>query len=315
MALTKAEQKAEKRSWWYWQERQAAAQAKLTAKNVAETQKQIKRYYKRTMENVIGQFEATYNKVLLSIEDGKEPTPADLYKLDTYWKMQAQIKDELTKLGDKQAKLLSENFVNEWYEIYEAIAYKDDLFFAEIDKSAVEQMINQIWCADGKSWSSRIWKNTELLQQELNDNLIDCLLTGKKTTELKNLLQERFSVSYSRADSIVRTEMAHIQTQAAQKRYEDAGITEVEVWADKDERRCDVCGKLHQKRYPIGAKMPIPAHPRCRCTIIPVIEDAEDKTYQNTCDDCGSVFVTYNQATKVCSNCKSKRWKTYNRIK
>lgn len=272
MALTKAEQKAEKRSWWYWQERQAAAQAKLTAKNVAETQKQMKRYYKRTMDNVIGQFEATYNKVLLSIEDGKEPTPADLYKLDTYWKMQAQIKDELTKLGDKQAKLLSENFVNEWYEIYEAIAYKDDLFFAEIDKSAVEQMINQIWCADGKSWSSRIWKNTELLQQELNDNLIDCLLTGKKTTELKNLLQERFSVSYSRADSIVRTEMAHIQTQAAQKRYEDAGITEVEVWADKDERRCDVCGKLHQKRFPIGAKMPIPAHPRCRCTIIPVVE-------------------------------------------
>ena len=80
-------------------------------------------------------------------------------------------------------------------------------------------MINQIWCADGKSWSNRVWKNTDKLQQALNDNLIHCVLTGKKTTELKNILQNDFNVSYHRADSIVRTEMAHIQTQAAQKRY------------------------------------------------------------------------------------------------
>ncbi len=91
----------------------------------------------------------------------------------------------------------------------------------------------------------------------------------------KKLLQERFNVSYNRADSIVRTEMAHIQTQAAKQRYADAGLEEVEVWADKDERRCDVCGKLHQKRFPIGANMPIPAHPRCRWCILPVVEDSE----------------------------------------
>ena len=230
------------------------------------------------MENVIGQFEETYNKVLLRIEDGKNPTPADLYKLDTYWKMQAQLRDELTKLGDKQAKLYSQKFMEEWQQIYEATALKDDLYFSEVSKETAEQMINQVWCADGKSWSNRIWNNTDLLQQELNDNLIDCLITGKKPSELKKKLQERFSVSYSRADSVVRTEMAHIQTQAARKRYEDSGITEVEVWADKDERQCDVCGKLHQKRFPIHGAMPIPAHPRCRCTIIPVVETEEQDT-------------------------------------
>jgi SPP1 gp7 family putative phage head morphogenesis protein len=66
--------------------------------------------------------------------------------------------------------------------------------------------------------------------------------------------------------------MAHIQTQAAQKRYEDYGLKEVQVWADEDERRCEICGELHQKKYPIGAVMPIPAHPRCRCCIIPVVD-------------------------------------------
>lgn len=132
-------------------------------------------------------------------------------------------------------------------------------------------MINQIWCADGKSWSSRIWTNTDKLQQALNDNLIECVVGGKKTTQLKEMLQKDFNVSYNRADSIVRTEMAHIQTQAAQQRYKDSGIQQVEIWADKDERRCDVCGKLHKTKYPVNGAIPLPAHPRCRCCIIPVI--------------------------------------------
>ena len=50
-------------------------------------------------------------------------------------------------------------------------------------------MINQIWVADAKSWSQRIWDNTEKLVETLNENLIYCVATGKKTTELKNLLE------------------------------------------------------------------------------------------------------------------------------
>lgn len=256
----------------YWAQRQATTQAKLTEKNVKQTEAQLMKYYQRAMRNVIGQFEATYNKLLLTTKDGKEPTPADLYKLDTYWQMQGQLKRELEKLGDKQAAIFSKNFMKQYAEIYKAIAIKDDLFFGEIDREAAMQLINQIWCADGKSWSSRIWTNTEKLREALNENLLDCVITGKKPSELKKLLQNEFGVSYRRADSIVRTEMAHIQTQAAQKRYVDAGVTEVEVWADKDERRCDVCGKLHQKRFPVNGPMPIPAHPRCRCCVIPVVE-------------------------------------------
>lgn len=256
----------------YWAERQAKTQANLTKKNIKETEKQLEKYYSDTMQRVIADFEATYDKLLTTIADGGQATPADLYKLDKYWQMQNQLKRELEKLGNKQAALLSKKFVEQYAEIYEAFAFKDDLFFGTVSEETAQQMISQIWVADGKSWSSRIWTNTDKLQEALNENLIHCVVTGKKTSELKKLLIDDFGVSYNRADSIVRTEMAHIQTQAAQQRYLDAGIKEVEVWADKDERRCDICGKLHQKRYPVGAQMPIPAHPRCRCTIIPVLE-------------------------------------------
>ena len=256
----------------YWAERQAQAQAAITQKNIAEVEKQLTKYYGNSMNKIIGQFEKTYNKLFSTIAEGREPTPADLYKLDTYWQLQAQLAQELDSLGNKQAKLLSKKFMQEWEHIYKAIAIKDNLYFGEIDTQAAQQMINSIWCADGQTWSNRIWSNTNRLKAALNENLIYCVTTGQQPAELKKLLMQQFGVSFNRADTLVRTEMAHIQTEAAKARYVDAGIEEVEILADEDERRCEVCGKLHEKRFPIHSAIPIPAHPKCRCCIVPVVE-------------------------------------------
>lgn len=256
----------------YWMQRVAKSQATLTNRSVKETEKQLKIYYKQSMLKTLGEFEKTYSKIFQTITEGLQVTPADLYKLDTYWQMQAQLRAELQKLGEKEIALLSRNFTKQFQRVYDSFALPSGDMFSNIDKATVEQIINQIWCADGKSWSQRIWTNTDKLQQALNDNLIHCVTTGANPEELKQLLKKDFGVSYSRADSVVRTEMAHIQTQAAQKRYTDYGIEEVQIWADEDERRCDVCGALHEKKYSINEVVPIPAHPRCRCCIIPVVE-------------------------------------------
>ena len=71
----------------YWQLRMLTTQNKLTEKTTKETEEQLIKYYGRSMKKIIKQFEETYNNVILSVEDGKEPTPADLYKLDKYWQM------------------------------------------------------------------------------------------------------------------------------------------------------------------------------------------------------------------------------------
>lgn len=256
----------------YWQKRNLQAQAAISNKSAKEINKQLTKYYKTAVNGVIKDFEATYDKLLATLENGKEPTPADLYKLDKYWQMQGQLKNELQKLGDKQTALLSEMFELNFFDVYHSIALQGNRAFDTIDTAAAEQIINSVWVADGKSWSERIWENTSKLADTLNDELIHCVVTGKKTSDLKKLLQERFGASHAEADRLARTEIAHIQTEAAKKRYEDYGIQQVEIWADKDERRCEVCGKLHKKRYPVGANVPIPAHPNCRCSIIPVVE-------------------------------------------
>lgn len=255
----------------YWQNRMAKQQAALTNKTIQQINKQMRKYYAELMTRTLADFEATYNKIMLAKEEGREPTPADLYKLDKYWQGQAQLREELRKLGDKQISLLSKQFEANWFEIYYSLGEVGSPAFNTVDVAMVQQMINQIWVADGKSWSQRIWENTDKLAAELNEGLIHCVATGKKSSELKKILQERFGVSFNRADALVRTELAHIQTEAARKRYEDSGIEELEVWAPKDERQCEVCGELHQKRFPVFGKAPVPAHPRCRCCVLPVV--------------------------------------------
>lgn len=257
----------------YWAERIAKAQDSASQKNRKQVEKQLRKYYKSAANQVIADFEATLDKLYATVEAGREPTPADLYKLDTYWQMQAQLRQQLRKLNERQITKLTKIFERNFFDVYFTFRLDGVEAFNTIDTAVVEQLINQIWCADGKSWSQRVWENTNYLAETLNEQLVHCVVTGKPSSYLKGLLQERFNVSYNNADMLVRTELAHIQTQAAQQRYRDYGIQQVEVLADKDERRCKVCGKLHGTRYNINDVMPVPAHPRCRCCMVPVIED------------------------------------------
>ena len=299
----------------YWQERMAKSQNKITDKNIAQVEKQMKKYYRDAMKNVIDEYEKTLLKIMETELDPNRTdyTPADLYKLDRYWMMQKQVRKELEKLGDKQIAFLAEKFELNYFEVYHSMSQMSDDAFIYIDTEAAKQVLNSIWVADGLSWSDRVWENTKKLQQTLNEQLIHCVVTGKRSSDLKKLLMERFSVSYSAADKLVRTEMAHIQTEAAKQRYTDYGIEYVEILADEDERRCEECGKLHKKRYPVGATMPVPAHPNCRCCIVPVVEEFESITYTNKCADCGRDFETKNKATKVCAACKNLRPRKYSR--
>lgn len=256
----------------YWEDRMAKAQANLYDKNRRDIDKMIRKYYQSMSRQVIEDFESTYDKLLATLRDGKQPTPSDLYKLDKYWSMQTQLDQKLTRLGRKQIAALTRGFRTQFYDTYKVIKLDGLKTFSTIDDGAVEQIINQIWCSDGKSWSARIWDNLNALKQTLNEELIQTVATGKKTSDLKKKLQERFNVSYHRADALVRTELAHIQTQAAEERYKSYGITQVQWWTDPDERTCPECGKLHKKIYPVGANVPCPRHPRCRCTLIPVVD-------------------------------------------
>lgn len=275
----------------YWKNRLFEAQKKWTDKDIDVINKMLRHYYKIARENIVEDFEAVYDKVLAQAEEGKPITPADLYKLDKYYKMQAQLQDTLQKLGDRTCEVLAKKFGQEYKHIYSELAVDEegkaikastsDKKFSTIDEQGAKHIASQVWAADGKSWSERVWKNIGDLQRTLNEGLVDCVITGKKTTELKKKLMERFDVSYSRAETLVRTEMAHVETQAALDRYKSSGVEKVRIVVDPDEKTCKECSKWDDKTINIfeaqtGTNCP-PFHPNCRCAVAPVVKDKKEE--------------------------------------
>ena len=255
----------------YWQDRMTAAQNALLSKSRREIERKMRKYYVNLSKQLINDYEALYEQVLLKKAAGEQVSTATLYQMDKFWSLQAQTRARMMKLGAYQQSLYSKIFEIFYRSSYNSISIKGLTAYKTLDDNAIKQVLESVWTADGKSWSTRIWNNTALLQQTLEEGLIECVAAGRKTSALKKTLQERFGVSFNRADVLARTELAHIQTEAAKQRYKDYGIEQVEIWADPDERTCEVCGKLHKKKYPVGANVPIPAHPRCRCCIVPVV--------------------------------------------
>ena len=303
----------------YWKKRMVEAQEAISKKNVNEAQRKLQKYYIDAMKKVISDFEATYDKLKASKD---EPTPADLYKLDRYWQMQAQLKEEAQKLGDKEVELLSKSFENEWNEIYKASALPSDTAFSTISKDNAKAMVNTVWCADGKNFSQRVWGKTDKLVERLNESLVHCVITGKKTTELRQMLQREFNVSRNSANTIIRTEIAYIQTQAAAQRYKDHGRKYYE-YLGREENDCGHspdCHALNGKKFlltemEVGVNAP-PMHPNCRCCIAPVLDkEAEDKEmfdknnkehdgYVFVCKYCGKEFeAKYESNFDICPHC------------
>ncbi|MBC9783539.1 minor capsid protein [Heliobacterium chlorum] len=82
-----------------------------------------------------------------------------------------------------------------------------------------------------------------------------------------------------RAVVVARTEILRASNQGAKFVYESYGVKRVKWLTAADERVCKVCGPLHRKLFPID-KIPFggpPAHPRCRCFIVPDIATSEEE--------------------------------------
>ena len=237
----------------YWQQRNIDTQKKISKKNIKDIEKQLSKYYRTAFNQISKDMESVYDKYLVAISEGRDPSPATLYSMDKFWQMQSQLKKEAQKLGDKEIALLSKEFEKEWINVYESISLPSGATFNTISTSGARVMINDVWLADGKTFSDRVWKNVNHLVETLNDNMINCVVTGKKTTQLRDLLMHRFKVSRSQANALVRTELAHIETEAAKQRYEDYGLSQYEFLADTDERTCKhhsaSCASLDGKRF------------------------------------------------------------------
>jgi len=138
---------------------------------------------------------------------------------------------------------------------------------------------------------------TSSMAQTVREELTEGLAAGENPRDMARRLNEELEdITHSRLRTLARTEVINSHTTATLDRYERAGADTVQhgEWADADDDDvCPICSALDGREYSIdemrsgtftfepgsndpdylAGEYPIrpPAHPNCRCSILPVI--------------------------------------------
>lgn len=146
--------------------------------------------------------------------------------------------------------------------------------FNHIDSKVIDAVINSKW--SGKNYSSRIWKNTRALAQDIKEELLINLVTGRTEKEVADILANKFGQSASKARRLVRTESAYLSGELNFKAYKEMDIEEYQFLATLDLKTSEICRKMDLlffkvKDRKVGVNCP-PMHPWCRSTTVAVVD-------------------------------------------
>ena len=251
----------------YWKTRIAKEEAK-SHRIAAEYSHKQELFYKRSVKKIETEIDALYAEIA---DKGIENiTRTQLWQFGHYTKLKELIYNESSELGSQQLNLLEQCLGAEFeqkLDINIETAKKGALSYAE--HSSKDAMIHTVW--SGKSYSERIWQNTNKLATSVQDKVTDLLVLGKTPQQVKREIREEFDVSYRVADRLIRTEASHIFNEASIERYANAGVQQVEILVEVD--CCDECSELATGSYNVNEAPILPIHPNCRCCYIPVIDE------------------------------------------
>ena len=255
----------------YWADRIVKQQDILYDKTINEYNKQLATQYTKAQNRLLYQMEQLYDKITSA--DGKI-NPNDLYRYNRYFELRNNLNVELNALGAKEVEVLNAKLLQLYEVTSKAVGNALDITYA-IPNKAAEDAVKAIWCSDGKHWSDRIWNNKAALQQQIEKGLMDCVSLGVPKDEVVKMLKKNLNVGFYQSDRIARTELTHVQNQAAKERYAAAGVEQYKYLAAHDARTSDICRELDGKIFNlreavVGTNFP-PMHPFCRSTILPVI--------------------------------------------
>jgi SPP1 gp7 family putative phage head morphogenesis protein len=108
--------------------------------------------------------------------------------------------------------------------------------------------------------------------------------TLQEMIEAINALFDPEDVNQSRSLTIVRTEIMVAVNQGIKDRYKERGVKKLEwltVMDFKDAMNpCEACEELDGKIFALDEVPPCPLHPRCRCTLLPVVELPPGEWYE-----------------------------------
>ena len=294
----------------YWENRQAQMMyefmedAEEISQELADIYAKASRQLNYRIENIYDRFKDKHNltdeearQLLNTLRDktdidelmqklAQDPKNADLVKqlesgayrarIERLENLQGEIDRMMREVYNQEKKVTASHYVDlannsyyrEIYNIQKQVGFQ--FSFAAADPKAVALILGSKW--SGMNYSERIWKNTNGLAQDIKEQMLLGMLTGKTEGEMAKELANKFATGSYEARRLVRTESNFVNGQMQLNAYEECDADEYEFVAVLDLRTSEICRSLDGKVFKTKDAQPgvnmNPMHPFCRSTTI-----------------------------------------------
>lgn len=253
----------------YWQKRIIDIQQEISEATEAQVNKELAKLYQMAAVRLRNDIYELYDKIN---KPDNEILINDFYLNNNYYRFLNKVNQNLVELG-KQEIVITDEYLVKMYGRTKAAVSSSLGFQPQLTNA--KQVVNALWCKDQKHWSERIWSNKSDMYAKLEQGLVDCVERGLSKNKVISELRAVTGSSYSNAERLVRTELTHVQNEAAAESYKEAGVEQYEYLCRTGNLIPDECDELDGQIFDwsekeIGINFP-PMHPNCRCTILPVI--------------------------------------------
>ncbi|MGH1841263.1 minor capsid protein [Enterococcus gallinarum] len=221
--------------------------------------------YEQAKKDIEAELFHAYSKI-----NKPNPLISDFYRYNHLQKIEKQIEQSILELGAKEDDFTKSALRHATKLGSQTVS--SVLQIGVLNKSAIDQMVKQPWA--GGNYSDRIWKNKAQLIASMKSELTSGIIQGKSIYQVANMMDARLQVGRSQIQRLVRTEYMHALNQGQIETYRSNGYTKLRWVATMDDKTSDICRKRNGKEYSIDNLPDIPAHPNCRCTLVPVISQA-----------------------------------------
>lgn len=279
--------------------------AEATADQISELYFKASRYLSNKMQGIFEKYVTKYGltekeaRQLLNVMRDKTSIEELLQKLQTvknhqdkqeilkqleapaYWsrierlqELQSQIDMVTQQVYRQEKEIQTQHYIDIAKKVYNRTIFDIQqragvgFSFTHISRKQIDSVIGSKW--SGRNYSSRIWGNTRALAQDLKEELLVNLITGRTEREVSVILAQKFAQGASNARRLVRTESCYVSNQINMGAYKECGIEKYRYLATLDIRTSEVCRDLDGKVFPVSEQQPgkncPPMHPWCRST-------------------------------------------------
>lgn len=249
--------------------------------------KTIRKIYRKAYYDVEADIKSLYD----SLKDTGDISTTKLYQFERFISLKKELKNQAKYVKSTLDNEVTKTLTQAYKDTFDTVSHmvgKDRTWGIQNDKM-VEAAVHKKW--QGANFSERIWKDTDELARDVKAAITDCITRGVSKDVYVKQIMKQYNAGFSKADRLVRTELMHTINTAQIETYKMDGVTKVEWYTADDERVCSDCGSMHGRIFDIkevGNDVEVIAHPNCRCTYLPVVDDIESIEFQtDTVDNSG----------------------------